>query len=155
MCDNFYYHTKLNVKECRKQIYDIIQLNWSLDFECRIKGKVSDNCDRFRLKNNIHCRNSFSRIFYGELINKEDGTVICGNFQVPILTEIFMTIWFSVLIFGFIVAFSDVDKFLGVIIGVPIIFIIGVIFVAYGIESSKKDEQYILKLLEKKLQVEK
>ena len=155
MC--FYYYTELNVEECKQKIDEILQIDWSWNSVCRIKGEVSYNSDKFSLKNNIHCRNSVSRIFYGELINKENGTTICGDFSVPFTTQIFFTIWFGFLIIALILAFicsTDVDKLLSVLVMVPIMIAIGAYWISRGLELSKKDEQYVLALIKTNLKAE-
>lgn len=159
------YYTELDIEECRKKINEIIRFDWSWDFECRIKGRVSDRNDSFHLKNNIHCRNSFSRIFHGELVSKGNGTIICGDFHVPIGTKIFMTIWFLFIIlfwlmvliaFLFDICQGTSNNFSsGIVLLVPPCMVIfGVFFVSAGIENSKKDEEYVLQLLKNKLKTQ-
>jgi hypothetical protein len=155
----YYYYTELDVEECKKRINEIVETDWALD-ECKIRGKVNDKSDRFYLKNDIKCRSSFLRIFYGELINEENGTIIRGDFHISITTKIFMTIWFAVITLPWVnILISYISNlFLGTsysyscgfvegLIGPPIMLMFGILFVSAGIKFSEKSEEYIFKLI--------
>ncbi|MBL4938582.1 hypothetical protein JK636_23030 [Clostridium sp. YIM B02515] len=156
------YYTELDIEECKKSINEIVKEN---GFPISgIRGKVDFEKDKFNLlRTDSNYRNSFSRIFYGEFMKKENGTIIQGSFSMSAFVKVFITIWFSgVISIGgliFLVSFSDV--FLGTsfsegspVLGMIIPFILlifGILIVKLGIRLSKNAEEYILELIKRTL----
>lgn len=159
------YYTKLDIEECKKRINEAVRGNRFSMGEMR--GKVNSEKNKFYLlKTKAYYSNSFSRIFYGELIKKENGTIIQGSFCRHIIVKLFMTIWFGGVIFVggimFLVCFSNVflgtsngdgNSVLGLIIP-PIMFIFGILLVKSGVWFSINEEKYVLEFIRKTLKGE-
>ncbi len=66
----------------------------SLPFVGSFKG------NHFKIRKRIFYNNSFSPIFYGEVVSSPNGSEIKGRFHIYLPVRIFMGIWFGVIGFG-------------------------------------------------------
>jgi len=87
------YYTNFDIEECKQRINIVVKDNRFLIGE--IKGRVNFKTNKFHLlKTSVFSvRNSYSRIFYGKMFIKGNGTTIQGNFFIPIfekMIEIFL-----------------------------------------------------------------
>lgn len=146
------YYTEIDIEKCKNRIDAIIMS------ERFLIGGLRGNVDFYR--NEFYVRKTseiykkrltgFPITFYGQLIKKENGTIIQGEFCVPILSKILTAIWFawgtyiwlSCLINIFLGKFKDaISAVLGVI-GVPIIFGLGILLMTSG--DTEPEKKYVL-----------
>jgi hypothetical protein len=158
------YYTELDIEECKRRIHEIVSQN---TFSAgAIKGKVHKNNNTFYLiKPTAHVRNSFAKFFYGNLIKRENGTLIQGNFRMHIAVKIFLAFWFGIITFtgGGMFLFSFINVFLktsiikgpGFMVGLlvpPLMILGGILAVKLGSYFSKKGEKYVLEFIESTLE---
>lgn len=156
------YFTELDIEECKKRIdYGISDNFLQVD---RLRGNMNYQENKFYLaKRQSNYSNSFSRIFYGKLTKKENGTLIEGNFRRHIIIRIFIFVWFGGISFQTGIMFLSwlAKVFLGTAHGnevnvtevlLPLgMLVFGFLLVKSGVWFSKGQENYILEFLKTEL----
>ena len=96
------------------------------------KSIVNDNVYKFRIKFITAQKNAFKPMFYGKISNTDDGCVLVGKFKFMLLTRLFMTIWFLLLIIGCIA----IDLLQGKLPPTSKV-IVGIVFIIIGLLIQK------------------
>jgi hypothetical protein len=96
----YLYYTKLDIEECKKRIENEIDNNPFTTGKTR--GKVNFSNGTFHLfKTSEHYRNSWSRCFYGKLIEQDQGTILKGCFHLHNFVRLFMVVWLGFFIYAY------------------------------------------------------
>jgi len=96
------YYTEVDVAKCKKRIDNIIMSERL--FPDGLRGEVDFYNNKFYIrKKKANFHSAFERVFYGELIKRENGTIIQGEFHMNFVTQIFIGIWFGILAFAWVI----------------------------------------------------
>ena len=146
------YYTEIDIEKCKNRIYAIIMSERLLIGGLR--GKVDFYGNEFCVRKTSGIYNKrltgLPITFYGELIKKENGTIIEGEFRVPTSSKIPIAIWFGVgtfmwlfcLVNIFLGKFKDAFSVVLGVIGIPIFFGIGILIMSSG--DTEPEKNYIL-----------
>lgn len=94
------FFTNLSIEECRQRLSDLRPSPGFLEplpaqtGEEGVFGGVQGEHIRLYARS-VMALNSFRRIFYGRLEQVPGGTLISGEFRVPVWVRIFMTCWLA------------------------------------------------------------
>lgn len=153
------YYTEVDIEKCKKRI-DTIIMSERL-FPDGLRGEVNFHDNKFYIrKKKANFHSAFERVFYGEFVKKENGTIIQGEFHMNSVTQIFTGIWFGILAFAWIITlifcFSNVffgtsiefsSGFSGGLIGPPLMALFGGVVIGSSFEIYENEENYIFDLI--------
>ncbi|NRT73830.1 hypothetical protein [Clostridium beijerinckii] len=151
------YYTEIDIERCKKIIDTIIMSQRFLPG--RLIGEVDGYDNKFHIrKTKDNYRNSFARFFYGELIKKENGTIIQGEFHIHTVTKmaciifavIIILVWTFSLITFLLVFFSgvpiDYSHALKGLLAPPGLLMFEFAVIKLGVEVC--EENYVLEFIE-------
>lgn len=149
------YYTEVDIEKCKNRIDAIIMSERLLIGGLR--GKVDFYGNKFCVRKTSGIYNKrltgLPITFYGKLIRKENGTIIEGEFRVPTLSKVPIAVWFAwgafMWIFSLVNIFwgkfkDTISTVLGVI-GVPIIFGLGILIMTSG--DTEPEKKYVLNFI--------
>lgn len=143
------YYTEVDIERCKNRIDSIIMSERFLIGG--IRGNVDFNTNEFNIRKSSGVYNrrmtGLPITFYGQLIKKETGTIIQGEFRVPTLSKIPIVIWFAIGLFMWLFClgniffgnFKDATSAVIGVIGLPIIFGLGILLMLSGDEKPEKN----------------
>jgi hypothetical protein len=130
-------------------------------FPYGLRGKVNFYNNEFYIrkkKGNFH--SAFERVFHGELIKKEGGTIIQGEFRMNFAIQIFIGIWFGILAFAWLITLifclSNLffgtsaefkSGFSGGLIGPPLMALLGGVLIGSSFKIYENEENYVFDLI--------
>ena len=100
------YHTEIDIETCKKILEHKIKTEKIQ--HCGLRGKVYFYDNKFKVYKSRMNNKSRSRAFYGELIKKENGTIINGEFRVVTGVVISVAIWLTIAILIWLNCFFDI-----------------------------------------------
>ena len=101
------YYTEIDIETCKKILYEKIKSESSQC--CGLRGKVYFGSNKIKIyKSRTDYKQGISRAFYGKLIQKENGTIINGEFRVATEVVIYTSIWFTIAILMWLICFVDI-----------------------------------------------
>ncbi|MBC2458273.1 hypothetical protein [Clostridium beijerinckii] len=153
------YYTEVDIEKCKKRIDNMIMSERL--FPDGLRGEVDFYNNKFYIrKKKANFHSAFERVFYGEFIKKENGTVIQGEFNINFAIQIFTGIWFGILavvwvitlilylsnrFLGTLIEFSS--GFSGGLIGPPLMALIGGVMIGSSFEMYENEENYVFDLI--------
>lgn len=137
-----------DLEECQSRIQEALKSeNYRSD---GYKGWVNLQNHSFRLwQKTPYKRNSFSRKFYGKLVENGQGTVIQGYFKVDTFASILVVFYYCILLAGCLLSLtSDSSAFLSILPNVVLMGLLGFAIVFIGLRYSASHERNVLSFLE-------
>lgn len=159
------YYTEIDIEMCKKILVTILKSERYLPGG--LIGTVDFYNNTFKIrKTRPNTRNSLGTVFHGELIKKENGTIIKGEFRQYMGVKVAIGFsgiicslaWISTLLVDipkFISGNSvNLKEFLERIIMFPLIFLAMCGFSGIGFNTYKYEENYVLETIETMLEAE-
>ena len=166
MFEVYSFYTNLDIEECKNRISNIVRTNRYSSGQ--IQGKVNIHNNTFHLfkTSSIEVvRDTYLKMFYGNMAKAEHGTTIKGSFHIQTFGKIFLAFWFGGLTLMYAVMIStfisnsfsgetNMSSALWMLLVPPAMFLVGAFLVKFKFLFSSDDKKHILEFIKTTLEAE-
>jgi hypothetical protein len=154
------------MEDCKNRLSYLVKENRYSSGKIQGKVNVTDNTFRLFKTSSIEvARDTYLKMFYGNLTKEKHGTTIKGNFRIHTLGKLFLAFWFggltlmsAIMIFAFILkCFSgepNVSSYLWMLWCPLIMYLAGAFLVKFKFFYHSDDKKQILEFIKITLEAE-